>query len=215
MENYVIKPSPEGITDEQIFKILIAVLRNGESIRKALILPPDITRLNSYAGPLTRMLMKILKNAEIDIMPAVGTHALMTDDEIELMYEGIRKNKFRVHRWRKDIVKIGEIPREFVKEVSSGYLDENIDVELNKRIMDKSYDIIISVGQIVPHEVVGMANYNKNIFTGCGGSSFINATHYISALYGIDRIMGRTDTPVRKIFNYAEEKFLSDVPIVY
>ncbi|OGD33850.1 D-mannonate epimerase [Candidatus Atribacteria bacterium RBG_16_35_8] len=215
MENYVIKPSPEGITDQQIFKILAAVLRNGESIRKALILPPDITRLNSYAGPITRILMKILEKAEIDIMPATGTHAPMTEDEIEIMYEGIPKEKFVVHKWRKDVIKIGEIPHDFVREVSQGKMDENIDVEVNKRIMDKSYDIIISVGQIVPHEVAGMANYNKNIFAGCGGRKTIDASHYMSALYGINKIMGRIDTPVRKIFNYAEEKFLSDIPLLY
>lgn len=215
MKNYVIKPGPEGITDQQIYNTLDTALKSGESIKKALILPPDITRINSYAGPITRMLVKILSKAEIDIMPALGTHAPMTDDEIERMYKEIPKDKFVVHKWRKDVIKIGEIPRGFVSEVSSNYMDENIDVEVNKRIMDRSYDIIISVGQIVPHEVVGMANYNKNIFAGCGGRSLINASHYMSALYGINRIMGKTDTPVRKIFNYAEEKFLSDIPLLY
>ncbi|MDD5622735.1 MAG: lactate racemase domain-containing protein [Actinomycetota bacterium] len=215
MKNYVIKPSPEGITDQQISKILAVALRNGKSIRKALILPPDITRINSYAGPIVKMLVEILSKAEIDIMPATGTHAPMTGDEIELMYEGIPKEKFVVHKWRSDAVKIGEIPRSFVKEVSLGSMDENIDVEVNKRIMDRSYDIIISVGQIVPHEVAGMANYNKNIFAGCGGGRTIDASHYMSALYGINKIMGKTDTPVRKIFNFAEEKFLSDIPLLY
>jgi len=215
MKNYVIKPGPEGITDKQIYNTLDTALKSGESIKKALILPPDITRINSYAGPITRMLVKILSKAEIDIMPALGTHAPMTDDEIERMYEGIPKDKFVVHKWRKDVIKIGEIPRGFVREVSSNYMDENIDVEVNKRIMDRSYDIIISVGQIVPHEVVGMANYNKNIFAGCGGSNMINASHYMSALYGMNRIMGKTDTPVRKVFNYAEEKFLFDIPLLY
>src|SRR3972149_8001806 len=215
MKNYIIKSKSGIITDKEIYNVLDSALKSGKFIRKALILPPDITRINSYAGLITRMLVKILSKAEIDIMPAIGTHAPMTDDEIERMYERIPKDKFVVHKWRKDVIKIGEIPRDFVREVSSNSMDENIDVEVNKRIMDRSYDIIISVGQIVPHEVVGMANYNKNIFAGCGGSNMIGASHYMSALYGINRIMGRTDTPVRKIFNYAEEKFLSDIPILY
>ncbi|HEY4696025.1 MAG TPA: lactate racemase domain-containing protein [Candidatus Hydromicrobium sp.] len=215
MKNYIIKSKSGIITDKEIYNVLDSALKSGKFIRKALILPPDITRINSYAGLITRMLVKILSKAEIDIMPAIGTHAPMTDDEIERMYERIPKDKFVVHKWRKDVIKIGEIPRDFVREVSSNSMDENIDVEVNKRIMDRSYDIIISVGQIVPHEVVGMANYNKNIFAGCGGSNMISASHYMSALYGINRIMGRTDTPVRKIFNYAEEKFLSDIPILY
>lgn len=215
MKNYVIKSDYRGVTDQQIYEALKTTLNSGKSIRKALILPPDITRINSYAGPITKMLIKILNGTEIDIMPAIGTHAPMTDDEIEYMYEGIPKNKFVVHKWREDVVEIGEVPRDFVREVSSSYMDESIKVEVNKRIMDRSYDIIISVGQIVPHEVVGMANYNKNIFAGCGGSNMINASHYMSALYGMERIMGRADTPVRKLFNYAEEKFLSDMPIFY
>lgn len=215
MKNYVIKSDSKGVTDQQIYKTLDAALDSGKSIKKALILPPDITRVNSYAGPITKMLVKILDGTEIDIMPAVGTHAPMTDDEIEYIYKGIPKNNFVVHKWREDVVKIGEVPRDFVREVSSNYMDESINVEVNKRIMDRSYDIIVSVGQIVPHEVVGMANYNKNIFAGCGGSNMINASHYMSALYGMERIMGRADTPVRKVFNYAEKKFLSDIPLFY
>lgn len=211
----MIKSYAAGITDKRVYEILDAALEGGRSIGKALVLPPDITRINSYAGPITRMVMKILGNAQVDIMPALGTHAPMTDYEITHMYEGIPGDRFVVHKWREDVVKIGKVPRDFVREVSFNGMDEDIDVEVNKRIMDTSYDIIISVGQVVPHEVVGMANYNKNIFVGCGGSNMISASHYMSAIYGIDRIMGRIDTPTRKLFNYAEEKYLMDIPILY
>ncbi len=215
MKNYIIKSNSGIITDKKIYRILDMALESGKFIKKALILPPDITRINSYAGSITKMLVDILSEAEIDIMPAIGTHAPMADGEIEHMYKGIPKDKFIVHRWRDNVIKIGEVPGDFVKEISAGCMDENISVEINKRIMDKSYDIVVSVGQVVPHEVVGMANYNKNIFAGCGGRKIINASHYMSALYGIDKIMGRLDTPVRKMFNFAEEKFLSDIPLLY
>jgi len=215
MKNYVIESSSKIIADKEIYELLDLALKGRKSIHKALILPPDITRINSYAGTITKMLIKILNGVEVDVMPAIGTHAPMTDSEIEKMYEGIPRENFVVHRWRDDTVKIGEIPRDFVKEVSANCMDEDINVEINKRIIDSDYDIVISVGQVVPHEVAGMANYNKNIFVGCGGKEIINASHYISALYGIDKIMGRIDTPVRKIFDYAEEKFLFDVPVLY
>ncbi len=68
---------------------------------------------------------------------------------------------------------------------------------------------------MVPHEVIGMANYNKNIFVGTGGPEGINKSHFLGAAYGMERIMGRADTPVRKVLNYASDHFASDLPIVY
>jgi nickel-dependent lactate racemase len=99
--------------------------------------------------------------------------------------------------------------------VSDGLIDTKIDVQVNKRLLDKSYDLIISVGQVVPHEVVGMANYSKNIFVGCGGNSMINSSHMLGAFYGLERIMGRDFSPVRKVLDYAEENFIKDLPIMY
>lgn len=120
-----------------------------------------------------------------------------------------------VHNWRTDVVKLGEVPADFVSEVSDGLVNTKIDVEVNRRIVDPSYDLIISIGQVVPHEVVGMANYSKNIFVGCGGSNMINSSHMLGAFYGMERIMGKDHSPVRKVFDYAQEHFLTDVPLLY
>ena len=81
--------------------------------------------------------------------------------------------------------------------------------------MSGEYDLVISVGQVVPHEVVGMANYSKNIFVGCGGNSMINSSHMLGAFYGMERVMGKDHSPVRKVFDYAEQHFLGDVPLMY
>ena len=116
------------------------------------------------------------------------------------------------HNWRTDVVKLGEVPAEYVKQVSEGLVKDAIEVEVNKRLVDGSYDLIISMGQVVPHEVVGMANYSKNIFVGCGGSSMINSSHMLGAFYGMERIMGRDHSPVRKVFDYAEENFINNIP---
>lgn len=204
------------INDSELFELLKKSLE-GKKLKKVLILPPDYTRMYSGAGKITRMYYNMLKDiCEVDIMPALGTHEPMTKEECTAFFsEDVPFEKILVHDWRNGVVKIGEVPSAFVKEVSEGLVDTKIDVEINKRLTDKSYDLIISVGQVVPHEVVGMANYSKNIFVGCGGSSMINSSHMLGAFYGLERIMGRDFSPVRKVFDYAEEHFLKDIPIMY
>lgn len=212
----MILTSEKTITGDGLRKALEEFLE-GKNPRKVLLLPPDYTRLYSGAGRITAALYDILKGScHIDIMPALGTHEPMTREECEAFFgKEIPFESIIVHNWRTDIVKIGEVPAEFVSEVSEGLVNEKIDVEVNKLIMDKSYDLIISIGQVVPHEVVGMANYSKNIFVGCGGSSMINSSHMLGAFYGMERIMGRDFSPVRKVFDYAQEHFLSDIPLTY
>jgi nickel-dependent lactate racemase len=183
-------------------------------IKKVLILPPDITRLNSYAGSIVKMLCDLLPCA-VDIMPALGTHMPMTSDEISKMYPGVPEDMFLAHNWRSDVVEIGQIPAQFVAGISEGRMKTPVTVEINRRLLDLNYDLVFSVGQVVPHEVVGMSNFNKNIFVGCGGSSIINSSHYLGALYGMERMMGRDNTPVHKLFDYAEQHFAMNIPIIY
>ena len=208
--------SESYIKDAELFSALKSSLE-GKSPKKVLILPPDYTRMYSGAGKITAMYYDILKDScDIDIMPALGTHEPMTKTEWTAFFgEGVPFEKMIIHNWRQDVVKIGEVPSTFVREVSERLVDTKIDVEVNRRLLDKSYDLIISIGQVVPHEVVGMANYSKNIFVGCGGSSMINSSHMLGAFYGMERVMGRDFSPVRRVFDYAEEHFLSDIPLMY
>ena len=208
--------SETHIGDAELFDALKKSL-DGKKLKKVLILPPDFTRMYSGAGKITAMYYEILKeDCEIDIMPALGTHEPMTKAEWTAFFgEGVPFEKMIVHNWRTDVTKIGEVPGEFVSSVSEGLVTSKIDVEVNKRLLDKTYDLIISIGQVVPHEVVGMANYSKNIFVGCGGSNMINSSHMLGAFYGMERVMGKDFSPVRRVFDYAEEHFLSDVPLMY
>lgn len=209
--------SREGITDSEIRSALEQTLKGRGELKKVLLIPPDYTRLNSYAGVITGIYYDMLsEKCKVDIMPALGTHMPMSDDErIEMFGSRIPKECFINHNWRTDVVKIGEVPASFVEDVSEGLMKEPIDVEVNRILLDKSYDLIISIGQVVPHEVVGMANYSKNIFVGCGGRSMINQTHMLGAFYGLERIMGRDFSPVRKVFDYAEENFIRNIPLIY
>ena len=205
-----------GLTDAQLRDALAKSLE-GRDLKKVLILPPDYTRMYSGAGKITAIYYELLKDTcQVDIMPALGTHVPMTKEEwLAFFGQGVPFDRMIVHDWRNDVVKIGEVPASFVSEVSEGLVNNSIDVEVNKLLLDKSYDLILSVGQVVPHEVVGMANYGKNIFVGCGGSSMINSSHMLGAFYGMERIMGKDFSPVRRVFDYAQENFLSDIPLVY
>lgn len=185
--------------------------------KRVLLLPPDFTRSLSQAGLITEILYERLSpDAEVDIMPALGTHVPVSDEErLKMFGRNIPKERFIVHNWRDDVKKIGEIPSSFVKEISQGLIDFPISVEVNERLFDKSYDLIISIGQVVPHEVVGMANYTKNILVGCGGKEIIDKSHFLGAVYGLENLMGKDHSPVRKVFDYAETHFLRDIPLEY
>lgn len=209
--------SKDGLGEESLNQAVCESIED-KSPRKVLILPPDFTRMYSGAGILTSMYYEKLtsQGCEVDVMPALGTHVPMTEEECRAFFRGVVPyEKLIVHNWRHDVVKIGEVPASFVSEVSEGLVNEKIDVEVNRRIVSGEYDLIISIGQVVPHEVVGMANYSKNIFVGCGGSSMINSSHMLGAFYGMERIMGKDFSPVRRVFDYAEEHFLADVPLMY
>ena len=207
----------EGLNDSQIRTALEQSLTDVRlNLKKVLLLPPDFTRFHSNAGRITWHLWDMLKNyCEVDIMPALGTHVPVTESEWKAMFGDIPFDRMIVHNWRTDVVKVGTVPGEYVSEISEGLVSDPIDVEVNKRLLDPSYDLILSIGQVVPHEVVGMANRNKNIFVGCGGSSMINSSHMLGAFYGLERIMGKDHTPVRNVFDYAEEHFLQNIPLSY
>lgn len=219
MEGIILKAADNrGLDAGQIRAAMERALEGRkDSLKKVLLLPPDFTRAHSGAGDITAMLYEMLKDTcQVDIMPALGTHMPVSDEErIAFFGEGIPKERFIVHNWREDVIKIGEVPGQYIKEISEGLMEDPIDVEVNWRLVKGGYDLIISIGQVVPHEVVGMANYSKNIFVGCGGYSMINKTHMLGAVYGMERIMGRDHSPVRKVFDYAEQHFAKDMPLMY
>jgi len=183
--------------------------------RKVLAVPPDLTRMHSRAGELTRHAFHYYGSALEAILPALGTHAPMTPPELTRMFGDLPQNLFRVHNWREDVVTLGEVPAEYIREQSEGQLDFSWPVQVNRMIAHGGYDLILSIGQVVPHEVIGMANYNKNILVGTGGPAGIGRSHYLGAVYGMERIMGRADNPVRRVLNYASDHFLGHIPIVY
>ena len=213
---YYAKGSKDAaISAQEVRDALSQVFSSMGKKRRVLALPPDFTRFNSYAGPITEMVYDYFGDALTDVMPALGTHAPMSPEQISTMFGHVPASLFRVHDWRNDVVTVGEVPSSYVNGVSEGRLDFSWPAQVNKLLLDPSFDLILSIGQVVPHEVIGMANYTKNIFVGVGGSAGINRSHYLGATYGMERIMGRAKSPVRDVMEYARTHFIKDLPIVY
>lgn len=203
------------LTTEDITKAIAEAFEKIGERKKILAIPPDFTRFHSRAGEITSIIYKQQGDKLADVLPALGTHAAMTEAELTEMYPGVPLDKFKVHDWRNEVVEVGRVPSEVVSEYTEGMLDYEWPAQLNKLIVEGNHDLVLSIGQVVPHEVIGMANYNKNLFVGTGGPEGINKSHFAGAVYGMERIMGRAINPVRKLLNYASDHFIKDLPVVY
>ncbi|MCD6597117.1 MAG: DUF2088 domain-containing protein [Bacteroidales bacterium] len=202
----------EVLSSDDLKNALFSTLDKVGKKKKVLAIPPDITRYHSRAGELTNFLYQYYGKNLQDILPALGTHTPMTRDQLKTMFGDIPMNLFKEHDWRNDVLTLGRVPSDYIQDVSEGLLSFDWPAQVNKLLVEGGHDLIISPGQIVPHEVIGMANYNKNIFVGTGGYEGINKSHYLGAVYGMERIMGRADNPVRSVLNYASDHFVSKLP---
>ena len=216
MSLYCAIGSPETKLDpERLNSLLVETLNKLGQRNNVLVIPPDQTRAHSRAGDLTRFAWQHYGDKLKAILPALGTHAPMSDGQLAYMFGAVPLDLFHVHNWRTDIETLGEVPPEYIHQQSEGLLNYAWPAQVNKLISRGGFDLILSIGQVVPHEVIGMANYNKNVLVGTGGREGINRSHYLGAVYGMERILGRADNPVRNVLNYASDHFLKHLPIIY
>ncbi|HZD47604.1 MAG TPA: D-mannonate epimerase [Silvibacterium sp.] len=216
MSIYAAKGRPDfNLNDDELKSLLYEALDKLGGRSSVLAVPPDQTRIHSRAGDLTRYAWEYYGDHLKAVLPALGTHAPMSPGQLTRMYGAIPQELFRVHNWRTDVETLGEVPCEFIEKVSEGKLHYPWPAQTNRLISRGGHDLVLSIGQVVPHEVIGMANYTKNILVGAGGPDGINRSHYLGAVYGMERIMGRARNPVREVLSYAAEQFLADIPIVY
>jgi nickel-dependent lactate racemase len=184
--------------------------------KRVLLLPPDITRAHSGAGWITEHMYSLLSTeAEVHVMPTLGQHVPHTPEQNRWMFGTIPEDRIHAHDWRNGTTKVGEIPAAFVKVVSKGSADWPIPISLNRRLIDENWDLVLNIGHVVPHEVLGFANHNKNYFIGLGGKETICASHMMAACYGIENNLGCLVTPLRACFDQAEEAFLKQLPDAY
>ena len=217
MTTYFAEGSPTSVlTDDDLQRGLYTALdKLPTPPRKVIALPPDNTRFHSRAGTLTCQAYEYFGDRLVDVMPALGTHFPMTEEQLNHMFPGLPHSLIREHNWRTDVVTVGEVPSEYVSKVTEGLYEKSWPAQINQLIWNGGHDLVLSIGQVVPHEVIGMANYNKNIFVGTGGVRGINESHFVGAAYGMERIMGRADTPLRKLLNYAQEHFCGHLPLMF
>ncbi|SDT88426.1 protein of unknown function [Verrucomicrobium sp. GAS474] len=186
---------------------------------RVLLLPPDLTRAHSGAGWITETLynqiLALNPAADIHVIPTLGQHVPHTEEENKWMFGSIPHSRIHAHDWRGGVTRVGVIPAERVKESTGGKADWEIPVDLNTMLMTEKWDLIINVGHVVPHEVLGFANHNKNYFIGLGGKETICASHIAAGVYGIENNLGNLITPLRACYNWAEEQFLGHLPDVY
>ena len=203
------------ISPVEMSQLLSAALHKLGPRSRVLAVPPDMTRFHSQAGALTQAAWRYYGDRLKKVLPALGTHTPMRPDQLTHMFGAVPHHLFLVHNWRTDIETLGEIPASFIEQQSEGKLHYPWLAQVNKHLIHGQWDLILSIGQVVPHEVIGMANYNKNILIGTGGREGINRSHYLGAVYGMERIMGKAQNPVRAVLNCAADRFLNHLPIVY
>jgi len=184
--------------------------------KRVLLLPPDITRAHSGAGRLTEILYNLLAfDSAVHVIPTLGQHVPHTHEQNVRMFGSIPQQRIHAHDWRGGCVKLGEIPADFVQQRTGGAANWPIPIVVNRMLMTGRWDLVIHVGHVVPHEVLGFANHNKNYFIGLGGKETICASHMAAACYGIENNLGTLVTPLRACFNKAEEDYLARLPDVY
>ncbi len=203
------------LSDAELSEALFGALERLGPREKVIAVPPDFTRFPSRAGQLTGIAYEYYGERLVDVLPAVGTHFEMPAWQREKMFPSVPAELFRYHNWRTDVETVGEVPAEYVAEVTEGIYREAWPCQMNRLIWEGGHDLVLSIGQVVPHEVIGMANFNKNLFVGTGGVRGINESHFLSAAYGMERIMGRADNPLRRILNYAQDHFCRHMPLLF
>lgn len=208
--------SPDrAFSSDDLRRAIVSAMDQLGPRRRVLLIPPDFTRFHSRAGEITRILYDYYGSSIAAILPALGTHAPMSPEEIHRMFPGVPASLFRIHNWRTDVVTLGTVPSSVIREISNGHLDYEWPAQVNRLLVEGNFDLILSIGQVVPHEVAGMSNHAKNIFVGTGGAVGIHRSHYIGAVCGMEQAMGRANSPVRRVLDYAADRFLTNLPIVY
>jgi nickel-dependent lactate racemase len=184
--------------------------------KRVLLLPPDITRMHSGVGRLTELLYQQFQaEADVHVIPTLGQHIPHTPEQNREMFGSIPNERIHAHHWIETCVKVGTIPAGFVEETTGGAAHWMFPLVLNKMLMEEPWDLVINVGHVVPHEVLGFANHNKNYFIGLAGKPLICASHMAAACCGIENNLGTLTTPVRACFNKAEDEYLGDLPDLY
>lgn len=210
------KGSPDGVLSrDDVYDIASQAFDTGDfDGKRVIVLIPDATR--TMPMPLCfRMFAELLKprTKRLDFLIALGTHMEMSEEAINSMlgvtpeertgpFEDIRIFN---HTWDNpaQLTSVGTITRKEIEEISGGLMSEDVDVTINKLVLD--YDIVLVCGPTFPHEVVGFSGGNKYLFPGIAGPDIINFFHWLGAVITNPVINGSKYTPVRAVVDRAAQ----------
>ncbi|QDS97199.1 lactate racemase domain-containing protein [Adhaeretor mobilis] len=196
------------LSDSEVFKKVDTLLSDLSPMRRVLLLAPDATRSSSFAGEIASYIYhKLIDRTDVHLTPTVGTHEPDEKDwrSIREMYRDIPESAYKLHEHDEvaGLYDLGVLPDDEILRISGGEFAAPVPVQVNRNLVEGNYDQVFSIGQVVPHEVMGFANYDKNVFIGAGGKNFIDTSHWISALCGIDNVLGKIDSAPRQLLDAA------------
>ena len=183
--------------------------------KRVLVLTPDATR-TCPLPMMVRALREVIgeRAAKLDFMVAVGTHPPLSEEKMSELYgiatqdrkEKFGRSEFFCHRWDlpETFLQIGYLSEDEVERISGGLLREKVSIDINRKIYD--YDLILILGPVFPHEVVGFSGGAKYLFPGISGGELLHFFHWLAAVMTCREIIGKKDTPVRQVINKVTEK---------
>ena len=151
----------EVMSDDALRAGLSEALDKLGTRRRVLAVPPDITRFHSRAGRITEMVSDYFGEALCDVLPATRTNFALTEEEKGAMFDRVPRKLFRVHRWKENLETLGRVPAELIHELSEGKLSFDWPAQVDSLLVRGRHDLILSIGQVVPHEVAGMPTTRK------------------------------------------------------
>ncbi|MDY6913633.1 MAG: lactate racemase domain-containing protein [Planctomycetota bacterium] len=204
-----------NLSDDELRRIVAsAASRIDPSGKRILAIIPDQTRCCPLPATLRRLHEVISPQAKcLDFLIALGTHPPMSEEQIDKLVgvePGRRakvfgKSRFFNHEWKNldALTKIGTLAADHIDEITGGLFAMDIDVTINKRILE--YDVVLVVGPVFPHEVVGFSGGSKYFFPGVSGPELLNFFHWLGAVITNPKIIGSKHTPVRKTLEAAAD----------
>ena len=182
--------------------------------KRVLVLTPDTTR----TCPLPRLVAGLRavvgrSAARLDFMVALGSHTALSEEQILALY-GISPQRraaefpttrFLNHRWDLPgtLMPVGTIGADEIERLTGGLFREAVNIDINRTISD--YDLLLILGPVFPHEVVGMSGGNKYLFPGISGGDFLHFFHWLGAVITCWKTIGYKHTPVRQVVDRAAQ----------
>jgi lactate racemase len=185
----------------------LRVIQPGERV---LAIIPDRTRDDNthVLFPIASDFLRKRGVAAFDVLVAQGTHPPMSEAQKLLKIGGTDFDGHLFdHRWDEpeELITLGELSAATVRELTGGLIEQSIPVSINKLLAPGTYATVIVFGATVPHEVAGFAGGAKYFFPGVAGPELTHTTHWLGALAGIENIIGRVETPTRRLIEAATE----------